>query len=108
MEAARRGAARRGGREDDLGGAGRKNEERGTRNKKKLEEKKRDGRGEVALCGLSRAYVISDSTSEGAGPAIVLVVVRVVGKQDGKRRGDPIETKTKDLEACGRRGRSHG
>lgn len=60
-------------------------------------KRKRDGRGEVAFCGLSRAYVISDSTSKGVGPAIVLVVVRVVGKQDGKQPGDAIETRTGDL-----------
>ena len=41
-------------------------------------KRKGETRGEVAFCGLSRAYVISDSTSKGASRsgAIVLVVVR--------------------------------
>lgn len=59
--------------------------------------------GEVAFCGLSRAYVISDSTSKGAGPARLSwsLCAHVVEERDGKHRGVAFQTRTRDFQRRG-------
>ena len=87
------------GRKKLANGAARRAERNNEEREETGREKER-ARGEVFFCGLSRAYVISDSTSEGAGPARLSwsSCARVVEKRDGEHRGDTIQTRTRDFQ----------
>lgn len=66
-------------------------------------KRKGETRGEVAFCGLSRAYVISDSTSKGAGPARLSwsLCAHVVEERDGKHGSVAFQTRTRDFQRRG-------